>query len=87
MESAMKKKNYEHVIRLTQEGEEQDKSLPGLVKQWKEYRYKAFQFSGKLDVQRGIAVDFILDLVHIYFAKGFEPIEYQFKKLRTRRTL
>lgn len=61
IESAMKKKDYDYVIKLSQDGEEKDKSLPGLVKQWKGYRYKAFQLSGRLDEQRGIAIDFILN--------------------------
>jgi len=67
IEMAMKKKDYDRIIKLTQEGEEKDKSLPGLVKQWKEYRYKAFQFSGKLDEQREIAIDFILDGSYKYY--------------------
>jgi hypothetical protein len=61
IESAMDKKNYDYVIKLTSDGEEKDKSLSGLVAQWKKYRYKAFQLSGKLDEQRGVAMDFILD--------------------------
>lgn len=61
IETAMKKKDYHYVIKLTLDGEEKDKSWPGLVDEWKKYRYKAFQLSGKLDEQRGIALDFILD--------------------------
>jgi len=60
IESAMNNKDYEYVIKLTLDGEDQDKSLRGLVEQWKKYRYKAFQLSGKMDEQRGIAMDFIL---------------------------
>ncbi len=61
IESAMRKKDYDAVIKLTLDGEEQDKDKPGLVNRWKEYRYKAFQLSGRLDEQRAIAMDFILD--------------------------
>ena len=61
IESAMKKKDYDSVIKLTLDGEEKDKSWRGLVNQWKKYRYKASQLSGKLDEQRGIAMEFILD--------------------------
>jgi len=61
IESAMQKKDYDYVIKLTLAGEEKDKSLPGLVGKWKQYRFKAYQLAGKLDEQRGIALDFILD--------------------------
>ena len=61
IESAMRKKDYESVIKLTLDGEEQDKDMRGLVNRWKEYRYKAFQLSGRLEEQRAIAMDFILD--------------------------
>jgi hypothetical protein len=60
IESAMKKKDYNGVVKLTLAGEEQDKSSPGLVDQWKGYRYKAYELSGNVDEQRGIALDFIL---------------------------
>jgi len=61
IEIAIKKKDYERVIKLAEEGEEKDKNLPGLRMKWKEYRYKAFQLSGKIDEQRAIAIDFILN--------------------------
>ncbi len=61
IESAMRKKDYDSVIKLTLDGEEKDKDKRGLVNQWKKYRYKAFQFSGRLDEQREIAMEFILD--------------------------
>ena len=61
IENAMKKKDYDSVIKLTLDGEEEDKDSRGLVDQWKKYRYKAIQLSGKLDDLRGIAMEFILD--------------------------
>jgi len=61
IENAMRKNDYDSVIKLTLDGEEKDKDKRGLVDQWKKYRYKAFQLSGKLDEQRGIAMEFILD--------------------------
>ena len=69
IEIAMNKKDYDYVIKLTLEGEEKDKSLHGLVDQWKKYRYTAFQLSGKLEEQRGIAMDFILDGSIEYYNK------------------
>ncbi len=67
IENAMKEKDYDYVIKLALEGEEQDKNLPGLVKQWKEYRYRVFKLSGKLDEQREIAVNFILGGNYEYY--------------------
>ncbi|HAF17795.1 MAG TPA: hypothetical protein DCG84_05615 [Peptococcaceae bacterium] len=61
IESALKKKDYDAVIMLALDGEEMDKDKGGLVRQWKKYRYKAYKLSGKLDEQRKIAVELILD--------------------------
>ncbi|MDR3601047.1 MAG: SWIM zinc finger family protein [Desulfosporosinus sp.] len=61
IKGAMNKKDYDYVIKLTLDGEDKDKSLRGLVNQWKKYRYEAFKLSGKIDEQRGMATDFILD--------------------------
>ena len=61
IESALKKKEYNLVIKLTLDGEVKDKDKRGLVNDWKKYRYKAYQLTGKLDEQRGLAMDFILD--------------------------
>ncbi|MGF7046824.1 hypothetical protein J2T13_001326 [Paenibacillus sp. DS2015] len=60
IEIALDNKEYDNVIKLTLEGEEKDKSWAGLIDQWKKYRYIAFQRSGKLDDQRGMAIEFIL---------------------------
>ncbi|BBB91792.1 SWIM zinc finger family protein [Methylomusa anaerophila] len=57
---AMQSKDYDQVIKLALEGEAKDKDLPGLVNDWREYRYKAYNLLGKLDEQRGLATDFIL---------------------------
>lgn len=65
--NAIKKKDYDYVIKLTVDGEELDKNWPGLVNEWKKYRYNAFQLSGKLDEQRGMAMDFILDGSFAYY--------------------
>jgi len=61
IKSAMNKKDYDYVIKLTLDGEDKDKSLRGLVNQWKKYRYEAFKLSRKINEQRGMATDFILD--------------------------
>lgn len=61
IERAMQNKDYAQVIKLALDGEAKDKNLHGLVNDWREYRYKAYKISGKLDEQRGVAMDFILD--------------------------
>jgi hypothetical protein len=61
IENAMEKKDYDSVIALAINGEEHDKDKRGLVNQWKKYRYKAFKLSGRLDEQRKIAMEFVLD--------------------------
>ena len=61
IESAMNKKDYDYVIKLTLDGEDKDKSLRGLVNQWQKYRHIAYKLSGKIDEQRGMATDFILN--------------------------
>lgn len=61
IERAMQNKDYEQVIKLAFDGEEKDKNLRGLINDWREYRYNAYKLLGKLDEQRGLAMDFILD--------------------------
>ncbi len=60
IERAMQNKDYDQAIKLARDGETKDKDLAGLVNNWREYRYKAYKFSGKLAEQRGLAMDFIL---------------------------
>jgi hypothetical protein len=60
IESAMKQKDYNEVVKFTLDGEEQDRGSPGLVDQWQGYRYKAYKLAGMLDEQREIALDLIL---------------------------
>ncbi len=61
IERAMQNKDYELVVKLTVDGESKDKNLRGLVDNWREYRYKAYKLLGKLEEQRGVAMDFILE--------------------------
>ena len=61
IKNAMEKKDYDLVIKLAQDGEEKDKDLAGLVHQWKEFRYQAYKKSAKLEEQRDMAIDFVLD--------------------------
>ncbi|MEA4901038.1 hypothetical protein [Desulfitobacterium sp.] len=79
IEQAMKEKDYTRVIQLALEGEAHDKNRWGLVKQWKESRYKACSFSGKLNDQRSIAMDLILDGDFAYYQElksTYDPKEW-----------
>ncbi|MBP1994130.1 SWIM zinc finger family protein [Paenibacillus eucommiae] len=60
---------FEEVIRLSEEGEAQDraKGLAGLVKQWKKHRYEAYCRSGQLALQRKLGVELVLDGEYSYY--------------------
>lgn len=58
---ALQKKDYEQVIRLAIEGETRDSDKRGLVNGWRKYRYDANKILGRIEEQRGVAMDFILD--------------------------
>jgi len=63
------KQNYEGVIELALEGEQQDSSLPGLVQKWREYRYQAYQLASKIKELRELALEFILDGHFSYYER------------------
>lgn len=65
--AAIKEKDYDRVIQLAHEGEEANRHLPGLVAEWKQYQYKAYECAGKLDQQRGIALDFVISGSYEYY--------------------
>ena len=56
----MHSQDYGQVIDLAIEGESKDKDLRGLVNDWRQYRYRAYKLSGRLEEQRELATDFIL---------------------------
>jgi len=60
IERAIQSKEYDQVIKLALDGEDKDKGLPGLVNEWRGYRYEAYKLTGKLVEQRGLAMDLIL---------------------------
>ena len=61
IENAMQNEDYNLAIDLAADGEEQDKDWRGRAFDWKKYRYKAYQLSGRLAEQRELATDFILN--------------------------
>lgn len=56
---------------MTEEGEAQDqaKRLPGLVKQWKQYRYEAYRSFGKLELMRKLGEELVLDGDYSYYKR------------------
>jgi len=69
IESALKKKDYCFAAKLTLDGEEKDISFRGLVKKWRNYRYKVYQLSGMINEQRELAMDFILNGSFEYYGE------------------
>lgn len=67
--NALKNKNYELVIKLALEGEEQHKRLIRLKREWKGFRYDAYKQSKQLQNQRALALDFIVDGNFEYYAE------------------
>jgi uncharacterized Zn finger protein len=54
---------FEEAIQLAQEGEQQDQALgfPGLVNEWKQFRYEVYRRSGQLEQQRSLGEELVLD--------------------------
>ncbi len=67
IKQALKGQNYERVIELALEGEQQDEHLRGLVRKWREYRYQAYREAGDLAQQRELALQFIVDGDYAYY--------------------
>jgi hypothetical protein len=55
----LEKKQYVEVINLCDEGIIKDKQYPGLVTQWKMYKYKAYEGLGDTENQRKLALEFV----------------------------
>jgi uncharacterized Zn finger protein len=60
IKQAFEEQDYERVIELTLDGEQQDNSFPGLVQKWREYRYQAYHMAKKIEELRELALQFIL---------------------------
>ncbi|MGU3443428.1 SWIM zinc finger domain-containing protein [Bacillus cereus] len=61
--------DYEQVIKLCLDGEKQDTNAPGLVIQWKKYRYKAYENLVDIEKQRKLGLEFVLDNYFEYYEK------------------
>ncbi|OUB00320.1 hypothetical protein [Bacillus thuringiensis] len=60
---------YEKVIQLCLDGEQQDKKARGLLNQWKTYRYEAYENLGDIENQRKLALAFVLEDDFAYYEK------------------
>lgn len=70
---------YGEAITLAEAGEEQDQAWPGLVRHWRMLRYDAAKGSKRLDLQRQIGVELVLDGDVNYYAElkgAYEPSEW-----------
>jgi hypothetical protein len=63
------KGEYEKVIPLCLDGEIADKSYPGLVKKWKEYRFQAYELIGDVEQQRILAKELLFHNDFNYYTK------------------
>ncbi|WP_058307343.1 SWIM zinc finger family protein [Gracilibacillus massiliensis] len=61
--------NYEKVIELCFDGEKRDKQYPGLVSQWQEYRYQAYEALHDETNQKSLGMSLLLKGYYDYFPK------------------
>ncbi len=63
LEKAFKKKEYDNVIELAVDGEKKDtaENKPGLVREWKEWRYKIYILKKDYEGIRKLSYDFLLN--------------------------
>jgi hypothetical protein len=62
-------KDYKKVIQLCIEGEALDKDYRGLVHEWKEYRYQAYEWLGDVEGQRHLGKELLFENEFKYFQK------------------
>ncbi|MBE1555365.1 SWIM zinc finger family protein [Sporosarcina limicola] len=66
---SFEKKEYEKALKLSIEGEQVDKSRPGIVKKWKNYEYESYQYLGDKKAMREIAFTMVLQGYSGYYEK------------------
>lgn len=72
---ALENGDYEKVLGLSISGEEVDKGYLGLVLQWREYRYHAYEGLGDVENQRKLAYKFLFNNKYSYYVKLKELYE------------
>ncbi|MGO0063459.1 SWIM zinc finger family protein [Brevibacillus fluminis] len=88
IQHALNSGNFTEVIQLAEAGEKSDeaKGLPGLVKQWKKYRFEAYQRSGQIEQLRELGEELVLDGEYPCYQKikdTYSPVDWPpvYKKL------
>lgn len=71
----LKEKNYEKVIELALEGEEQDKRFAGLILKWQQIRYLAYKELSLKDNQRNLAKELLFQGKFEYYKELKELAE------------
>ena len=56
----LQEKNYHKVVEIAKEGELQDQQYPGLVTNWKKFRYTAYKFLSLKEEQQKLAKELLL---------------------------
>lgn len=69
IQAALEHGRYDDAMRIAETGEADDhaRGLPGLVKQWKEFRYEACGRGGRLGLQREIGKELVQDGDYSYY--------------------
>lgn len=67
IEKCMENEDYRRAITLAEQGEQQDKTLPGLVSRWKEARYEAYKRLSLKQEQKQLARELLLDGEYSYY--------------------
>ncbi len=62
-------KDYKKVIQLCSDGEIADKEYRGLVHDWKEYRYQAYELIGDTEAQKHLAMELLFTNEFKYYQK------------------
>jgi hypothetical protein len=66
---AFQKEEFDEVVKLCLEGEEADNNYLGLMKKWKEHRFRAYELLGDLENQRELALELLFQQDYAYYLK------------------
>ncbi|NOU69944.1 hypothetical protein GC098_00585 [Paenibacillus sp. LMG 31458] len=69
--TAMEHQQNDKALQLAEEGERHDtsKGYPGLVNQWKRYRYEIYQLTHQVEHQKKLAEEFLVSGEYSYYAQ------------------
>lgn len=67
--SAMERKDYEKVVQLCQDGQQQDKDLQGIVNKWRRFAFKAHKKLKQKEEMRELATQLLLSGDYDYYGE------------------